>query len=458
MKNNRSLAISTIMNKELKSRVILGVMGEHLDQTLYTHEFLNNTRDRVFTPRNTIEAMLLSATLEDKSLKSAVSQFYIVHQKNRELLEQELLREAEKKKWEYETGHKHKQKGRPPVFKVEIPKSKKRDISLNTAAYSNARKRLPLQLTNDLFHSTIITDYINDYSHWHGYKVLIADGTYLQLQDTPEIKKLFPINKNPGSYPQALLEVLIARGTGQLFDFNLGSRSVSELGLFDKLINRVPKGYIILMDDLYNSYEIMSKCISNQIQFVVPSKRKRNYKILDSYAKGDDIIEIKKPETRSKWADKRRKLPSKLKLRRIECTRPDGKTYILFTSVLDKDIDKEEIQTLYLTRWDIEISIREIKTIMGINILRSKTPEMLKKELNVSLSAYNIIRKIIYASLKNLPFSPKEDFIYEFYSLNKNVLIDKKGRVYSRWSTGRRRAKAVNTKATFAETSTGKNL
>jgi len=448
MKNNRSLAISTILNKELKSGVILGVMGKHLNQTLYTHELLNNTRDRVFTPRNTLEAMLLSATLEDKSLQNAVSQFYIVHQKNRELLAQELFLEAEKKKREYEAGQKHKQKGRPPVFKVELPKSKKKDISLNTAAYSNARKRLPLQLTKDLFRSTIIIDDKNNYSHWHGYKVLMADGTYLQLQDTPEIRKLFPINKNPGSYPQALLEALIVRGTGQLFAFKLGSRSISELDLFNKLINGVQKGHIILMDDLYNSYEIMSKCVSNQVHFVVPAKRKRNFKILDSYAKGDEIIEIKKPETRSKWADKRRKLPSKLKLRKIECVSPEGTTYTLFTSVLDKDIDKEEIKTLYLTRWDIEISIREIKTIMGINILRSKTPEMLKKELNVSLSAYNIIRKIIYASLKDLPFSPKEDFIYEFYTLNKNVLIDKKGRVYSRWSTGRRRAEATDTEAT----------
>ncbi len=53
---------------------------------------------------------------------------------------------------------------------------------------------------------------------------------------------------------------------------------------------------------------------------------------------------------------------------------------------------------------------------------------MLEKELNVSLSAYNIIRKIIYTNLKDLPFSPKEDFVYEFYSLNKNILIDKKGK------------------------------
>ena len=445
MKNSRSLAISTIVNKAIKNDFTLSsVIGKHLDQTLFTDEIVSNTRDRVFSPKNTLETMLLSATLEDKSLKNAVNQFYIVHQKRRYLLEQALSDEVEKQKREYKKND--KLRGRPPVFKIDLPKSKKKDISLNTAAYSKARKRLPLPLTKDLFNSTIINNYKNNYSHWHSYNVIIADGTYLQLQDTPENQNVFPVIKNSGSYPQALLETLIVRGTGQILDFKLGSRSVSELALLNELIEGVSENNIILMDDLYNTYEIMSKCISRNIHFVVPAKRNRNFKVVENYGKGDDIIELKKPVKRSKWANKDQELLPKLKLRKIECVSPDGTSYTLFTSVIDKSIDKEEIQVLYLSRWDIEISIREIKTIMDINVLRNKTPEMLEKELNVSLSAYNIIRKIIYASLKNLPFSPKEDFIQEFYSLNKNILIDKKGRVYTRWSTGRKRTKTIDSK------------
>lgn len=71
---------------------------------------------------------------------------------------------------------------------------------------------------------------------------------------------------------------------------------------------------------------------------------------------------------------------------------------------------------------------------------------MALKELVVALATYNLIRKVIYASVKDLPFSPKEDFIFKFYTLNQDLLIDKKGRVYSRWSTGRKRADSVNQK------------
>ena len=139
-------------------------------------------------------------------------------------------------------------------------------------------------------------------------------------------------------------------------------------------------------------------------------------------------------------------------LRRIQCQSPDGSAYVLESSLLDKTISKHEIQELYQTRWDIEISIREIKTIMAINILRSQTPEMALKALTVCLASYNLIRKLIYASIKDLPFSPKKDFIYQFYTFNKAILIDKKGSVYNRWSAGRRPTSPAYTTTSTAET------
>jgi len=450
MKNNRSLAVSTIINAELNKGSILSFMSDFIPDKIFEDRNPTKNRDRIFTQKNTLETMLLTSTLEDKSLQNSVAQFYIVHQRNRTILEQELEQQVRAQK--QKEKNKPALRGRPKKHEVKLPKSKKDDISLNTAGYSKARKRLPIQLTVSLFESSKIAGAKNNYSHWHNLKVLNADGTYLQLQDTPEIRKKYPVkNSKEGGYPQALLEAITERGTGQIFSYKLSNRSVSELPLINELLNDIPKGHILLMDDLYNCYEILSKCITKNIHFVVPSKRKRIYKVIRSYGKGDEIIEITKPKARSKWANSNEQpLLNKITLRKIDCVSPDGKEYTLFTSVLDKNIDKGDIQMLYLSRWDIEVSIREIKTIMDINILRSKTPEMLEKELNVSLTAYNLIRKMIYASLKDLPFSPKEDFIYKFYTDNKDILVDKKGRVYSRWSTGRKRNNGPHSKTNVA--------
>ena len=47
---------------------------------------------------------------------------------------------------------------------------------------------------------------------------------------------------------------------------------------------------------------------------------------------------------------------------------------------------------LYHRRWQIEVDFRSIKTHMGMEMLRCKTAEMVKKEIAVHLLAYNLIR------------------------------------------------------------------
>ena len=442
MKMNRSLGISTEIQKQLDDNR-LGLLNSVYPKELLQHKESSNSRDRVFTISKTLQTMMITATMQDKTLKNSVNLHYISHQKEREL-ESKYLKEKIKKEKE-EEKNKPRRSGRPKLFKVKLPKSKIEDHSLNTAAYSKARKRVPLELVENLFSQSIIRDAENDYSHWFGHRVFIGDGTYVQMQDNDELREKYAVKHNgveSEGYPQGLLETITERGTGQIFSYDLSNRHTGELELFYDMMDDLPPKSILLLDDLYNTYETFSKLKSRAVEIVVPGKRKRNYTVVKTIERGDEIVAIKKPVTRPKWLPENAiPLPGEIKLRRVECVSPEGKPYVLYTSVLDEKIKKEDIINLYFTRWDVEVSIREIKTIMDINILRSKSDEMIKKELAVSLSAYNLIRTIIYNGIKEMPFSPKENFFHEFYTLNKNVFIDKKGRVYNQWSTGRRRNK-----------------
>lgn len=446
MKLNRSLGISTEISA-LKTSNILGVMEKEfpteLINSLELHRGSDN-RDRVFTTANTLLIMVLTATQKDKSLKNSVTLYHTIHQQRKEQMLQTLKEKVKRAKEDDRQGV--KRAGRPKQYQIQLPESLRKDISLNTAAYSKARDRLPLSVTHELFKSARIQDAENTYTNWHGYRVYLGDGTYLQMQDTDDIRRQYDI-KNKGEstegYPQGLLEVLIERGTGQIYTYRLTNRHTSELPLLYDMIDEIPKGAILLLDDLYNCFEIISKCKRSGIEIVVPAKREKQFELIEHITEGDDIILKRTPKNRSKWLTENEE-PGNILLRRIECKSPDGSEYLLYTTILDKTIEKDEFQLLYLTRWDVEIGIREVKTIMDINILRSKTPEMALKELTIALSTYNLIRKVIYASIKDLPFSPKEDFIFKFYTHNKELHIDKKGRVYSRWSTGRKRADSVN--------------
>jgi hypothetical protein len=405
----------------------------------------SKTRDRVFTENNTLLTMVLTSVQKDKTLKNSVDLFYIAFSELKQSVEYQIEEDGKLLK---------KTAGRPKKYKAELPKSLEKNISLNTAAYSKARERLPNELVNELFLNSRIEHADNNYTHWHGYRIFLGDGTYLQMQDTESLRKKYEVKHNglaSEGYPQGLLEVILERGTGQVFSYKLSNRHTSELSLFYDMLDDIPPKSLLLLDDLYNCFEIISKCKRLGIEIVVPAKRVRNYDVIESLAEGDEIIQIETPKNRSKWLETNEK-PSKILMRRMQCKSPEAEDYILITTILDEQIKKDEFQLLYLTRWDIEIGIREVKTIMDINVLRSKTPEMALKELSVTLATYNLIRKFIYTSIKDLPISPEEDFIYQFYSLNQDILIDKKGRVYNRWSSGRRGIESINNISNASET------
>jgi hypothetical protein len=105
--------------------------------------------------------------------------------------------------------------------------------------------------------------------------------------------------------------------------------------------------------------------------------------------------------------------------------------------LINEEITTTDIVLKYTGRWDIEISIREIKTLMDINVGRSKMPEMLQKELDGSLTAYNMVRKIIAYSTDKADFFPQEDIFQKCTQISRPILLDKKGRVFHRWSAGR---------------------
>ena len=55
----------------------------------------------------------------------------------------------------------------------------------------------------------------------------------------------------------------------------------------------------------------------------------------------------------------------------------------------------EEEVGLYAHRWGIEPRFRDIKTTMGMELLRTQSPAMVEKELPMHLLAYNVIRLLM---------------------------------------------------------------
>ena len=404
----------------------------------WVREEMPQSRECIFTPTNVISTMLLSAIQEDKSLQNGLNLFKTVFEsRSQELLQtEEALLEAEK-----QTDSQHATKaGRPKKYKSKLLKSFQQPISNNTAAYSTARKRLDKRIFE------IVYDYSTDFGDcdnesWHGMRTFITDGTYLQLQDTEDIKSEFAVKGMEESYPQALLQAMIRQGTGQIAQYALGSRHESELFLVIPMIKKLEKNSLLFADDLYNTYYHFCLILEQQCHMIVPGKRDRNYKVIRTIGDNDQIVEISKtvrPDyvSHEDWDQ----LPKTILLRRISYDYPTKngmESAVLYTTILDETITAADFVAKYTMRWDIEISIREIKTIMDINILRSKSREMLFKELITALAAYNMVRKIIAESADEVGFPPQNDIFQKCSPFDRSLLLDKKGRVFFKWSPGR---------------------
>jgi len=440
MTSNESLKLS-LQFKELVRTDLSHVFQDQMPAeqiSEWVSEAMPQRRDCIFTPTNVISTMLLSAIQEDKSMQNGLNLFKLVFEsRSRELLQtEETLLEAEK---QTDTQNAVKA-GRPKKYKSKLPKSYQQPISQNTAGYSMARKRLDKRVFEIVYdHSTDFGDC--DEESWHGMRTFISDGTYLQLQDTEDIKSEYAVKNMEDSYPQALLQVMIRQGTGQIAQYALGSRRTSELSLVTPMIKKLPKNSLLLADDLYNTYYHFCLMLEQQCHMIVPGKRERKYKVIRTICDNDQIVEISKtvrPDyvSQEDWD----KLPKTILLRRI-CydypTKNGMESAVLYTTVLDQTITAADIVAKYTMRWDIEISIREIKTLMDINVLRSKSRDMLFKELITALTAYNMVRKVIAESADQVGISPQNDIFQKCAPFGRNVLLDKKGRVFFKWSPGR---------------------
>ena len=66
------------------------------------------------------------------------------------------------------------------------------------------------------------------------------------------------------------------------------------------------------------------------------------------------------------------------------------------TTLLDADeFTKSDLARVYRARWNAELDLRSLKQTMHMEILRCKTPELVRKEIWAHILAYNLIRTII---------------------------------------------------------------
>ena len=95
---------------------------------------------------------------------------------------------------------------------------------------------------------------------------------------------------------------------------------------------------------------------------------------------------------------------------------------ILVTTLLDPEAcPASALAELYFERWSIELHFREIKTLLGLDVLRCLTPRMVRKEIALHRIAYNLVRLLMqraglvhHVSLARISFKGTLDSLHHF--------------------------------------------
>ena len=105
-------------------------------------------------------------------------------------------------------------------------------------------------------------------------------------------------------------------------------------------------------------------------------------------------------------------LPRVLAMRelRVRVEQPGFRTrsFVVVTSLLDPAaFPAGELAALYRQRWHAELDMRSIKQTMRMDVLRCKTPAMVRKEFWAHLLAYNLIRGVMAEAARRHGVPPR---------------------------------------------------
>ena len=303
-------------------------------------------------------------------------------------------------------------------------------VSCNTGALSRARTRLRLQaveaICDEAFTQLMRT--VHD-SRTLRSRLFLLDGSSLRLEHTAAMKKGYPLSSNSnGEAHWPVMRILMAHhlDTGlavrPCWGPRHGDEAVSEQGLIEKILLRLPAGSAVMAD---RNFAVFSVAWAAQ-----QAQRGVLMRITDARAKkiAGHILPPAGRERNIEWRpsrDDRRAHPElpkdavvrgRLIVAHIPAENGEKQPLYLFTSLEEP---AEEMVELYRRRWDIELDIRSLKQTLEMQSLSSRTPEMMEKELLMAISAYNLVRSVQMKAARLANMEPRR----LSFSHVRNVII-----------------------------------
>jgi hypothetical protein len=262
------------------------------------------------------------------------------------------------------------------------------------------------------------------------------------MPDTPPNQEEFRQNPEqaPGvGLPIARACVVISLATACVCDLAVGPYSGKETGesaLLRSILDAFNEGDVAVFDRCFCSYMMLAMLSLRKVQVCarLHQRRPTDFRRGRRLSEGDHLITWTRPQ-RPEWMTEELydQIPETLTLRELRFDVHEPGARVEFITVITTLIDartypKKAIAKLYGYRWNVELDIRSIKHPLSLDHLRCKTPEMIRRELWVTLLAYNLIRRVIALAASRHDKQPRQ----VSFTLTCQTILS----TWMLWSTG----------------------
>jgi hypothetical protein len=311
--------------------------------------------------------------------------------------------------------------------------------TVTDSAYCQARQRLPLQIYQALVRR--VSEGLGlevQAERWKGRRVLLVDGSTFSMPDTAELQAHFghPSGQKDGcSFPVAGLLVMVHWTTGLIVDLCTMPWRDHEQSKIGDLHGRLQAGDVLVADRGFCSYghivrlalrgvDVVFRIHQRQIVDFTPGrvhavgKKERQRGLprsrwVRAVGQTDQIVVWTKPQncptylSREQWTA----FPAEVTVRelryRVETAGYRTREITLVTTLLEAEtFSSQDLAGLYLLRWRIELNFRDLKTTMGLEVLKCKTVNGILKELYVFALIYNMVMAIRFRVAQRMGLCP----------------------------------------------------
>jgi len=296
--------------------------------------------------------------------------------------------------------------------------------SSETGAYCQARSRLPerffaavARLVGRNLDARVDRRWL-----WKGRRVCLFDGTTVSMPDTPANRREYPLayNQTPGTnFALARVGAIISLSCGAILDLGVcryAGKGQGEVSLLRTLWGILRPRDVLLTDRLQANWTNILLLQGRGIDFVGrlnKAHRRADFRRGTRLGRDDHLVRWAKPTSiRSVDRPTYNALPDAITVRevRVRVEQPGFRTrsVVVVTTLLDPaQASRAELASLYRARWNNELDLRSIKVVLQMDLLRCKTPDLVRKEVWAHVLAYNLIRTVMAQAAEGHDVEPR---------------------------------------------------